>query len=66
MRERVRTVAAEFDIGDCVCLRECPDLGSIEECVFEFGRFTYRVDWDDHPRDYRWYRQDELMRGEPA
>lgn len=61
IRERMRTVAAEYRRGDRVCLRNCPDPGEIAEVACLIGRIRYRIDWDGHPGDHAWYDEAEIM-----
>lgn len=66
MCERVRTIAPDYDAGDRVALKYCPDPGTVRECALLRGRVCYQVAWDAFPDDAAWYEQDELEVYEPG
>jgi hypothetical protein len=60
MRETVRTIAAEYGLGQRIRLRNCPDPGTITDVRCHGGRIEYQADWDRAPADQRWYAEGEI------
>lgn len=61
MRETVRSIAAEYRVGDRIRLRNCPDPGTIAEVRCHDALIQYRGDWDLTPWDLGWYDEDEVQ-----
>lgn len=60
MRETVRSIAAAYDRGDRVCLKACPDPGTVVEVRCEQGVIQHRVCWDRTPDDDTWYDEADV------
>lgn len=60
LREGVRSVAAQYGLGDRVRLAERQEAGTVRVIRFEDGRFQYRIDWDHTPGDDAWYYEGQL------